>query len=71
MARDQLQGAARFALAAIDHLANFEPDQIDHDNPSRSKHVDMRWRVIVRVDHQPQRSAAQNRRHRFLSNLTA
>jgi hypothetical protein len=53
MLRDQLQGSTRFALAAIHCLANFGPYQIDHDNPSRSEHMDMRWRVIIRVDHDP------------------
>jgi len=63
MVRNQLQRSSHFTLAAIDDLANFKPHQINHDNPSGPEYVDMRGRMIVRVDHHSQTTAAQNRRH--------
>jgi hypothetical protein len=51
---DQAQHTPRFALIAADDLAHFQPNQIDHHDPPGADHMDVRGRVIVGVNNDPE-----------------
>jgi hypothetical protein len=54
MLRDQTQHSSRFRFVASNHFANVQSNQVDHDRPTRSERMDMRRRMIVPIDHDPQ-----------------
>ena len=63
MPSDQSQDPAGFALITGDDLPNLQLDEIDHYHPSRPENVDMRGRMVVGVDHDPQAVDTQDRGH--------
>jgi len=63
MSHDQPHDPARVLLVAADQLPDFAPDQIDHYEPSRPKDVHVGRGMIVRIDHHPQATDAQDRGH--------
>jgi len=63
MPDDELHRSSGVAIAAVDRLAHLGPDQIDDHGPTRSKDVDMRRRMIVRIDNDAKSVTAQNRWH--------
>ena len=66
MIGNETQNTPGLSLVAADDFSHFRPEQIDHYNPSRTDDVDMRRRVVVGIDHDPQSLKAQDRRHLLL-----
>ena len=63
MIGNETQNTPGLPLVAADDFSHFRPKQIDHHDPSRTDDVDMRRRVVVGIDHDPQSLEAQDRRH--------
>jgi len=61
--RDQAKNTSGLRLTATDGLSHLGSEQIDHHDPSRPNDVDVRRRMIVGVDHDPEPVDAQDRRH--------
>lgn len=66
MIGNETQNTPGLPLVAADDFSHFRPEQIDHHNPSLTDDVDMRRRVVVGIDHDPQSLEAQDRRHLLL-----
>lgn len=63
MVGDQVQGSPGIRFIAADNFSYVRPRQNDHHDPSWSNDVDMRRRVVVRVDDDPQPVDAKDRWH--------
>ena len=66
MIGNETQNTPGLPLVAADDFSHFWPEQIDHHDPSRTDDMDMRRRVVVEIDHNPQSIEAQDRRHPLL-----
>ena len=66
MIGNETQNTPGLPLVAADDFSHFRPEQTDHHNPSRTDDVDMRRRVVVGIDHDPQFLEAQDRQHLLL-----
>src|SRR4051794_31888008 len=60
---DETQNTLGLSLIAADDFSHLRPEQIYHYDPSRTDDVDVRRRVVVGIDHDPQSIEAQDRRH--------
>ena len=63
MLHGQAQHAPGIPLIATDRFANFQLHEVNHHHPSRSDDVDVRRRMVVGVDREPQAADAQDRWH--------
>lgn len=63
MVGDQAQGPPRVRFIAANSFSYVRPHQNDHHDPPRPNDVDMRRRVVVRVDDNPQPADAKDRWH--------
>lgn len=63
MAGDKAQDPSRFMFATTDRLAQIEVHEIDRDLPPWSDDMNMRRRMIVGIDDDPETVEAEDRRH--------
>ena len=60
---NQVQGSPGVRFIAANGFSYVWPRQNDHHNPPRSNDMDMRRRVVIRVDNDPQPVDAKDRWH--------
>jgi hypothetical protein len=63
VARDQPQNAIGLTLVTANDISDLRRRKVDDDHPSGSKNMNMRGRMVVGVDNDPQTVDAQDRGH--------
>ena len=63
MFTDTLQNSPCLMFPTADHLTQFHVQQLNDNDPSGPKDVNMRGRMIVGVNHESPPIDAKNRRH--------
>ena len=64
MSADNAKDPIRLPVIAPDDFPDIQFDEIDYHRPPRTDNMDMRWRVIVGINRDPNAVDAKDRRHR-------